>query len=150
MTPFLRLPEITQIAAVVSTYPVLRERLLTIQRAIGGKGGVVVEGRDMGTVVFPCADIKFYLDASLSVRGRRRYNELHEKNAAVNPDEVTHNIKVRDTSDQERTAAPLKRASDAILIDSTTLSLQGVLERMIAEIERHLTNSEIVERLRMP
>jgi len=146
VTPFLRIPEVTQISAVVSTYPIIREQLLTIQRAIGEKGGVVVEGRDMGTVVFPHADMKFYLDADLSVRGARRYNELHEKDRVINLNEVTHDIAVRDASDRERKTAPLKMASDAILIDSTLLSRQEVLRQMIEAIEKWRRNrAEVIE-----
>ncbi len=133
ITPFLRQPDVTRVSSLISTYAGVREKLLTIQRTLA-QGGAVMEGRDIGTVVFPDADIKFYLSADLSVRGERRYQEMLAKGIACNIKTVTEEISRRDESDQKRMVAPLKPADNAVIIDSTALSLDEVIEQMLQRI----------------
>jgi CMP/dCMP kinase len=128
----IRTPEMGMMASAVSKSPAVRERLLVLQRELGKSGGVVMDGRDIGTVVFPDADVKFYLDAGVEERGRRRYLELKAKGMDVDPARITGEIRDRDRQDSSRSLAPLRRADDAILIDSTDLDINGVLERMLS------------------
>lgn len=136
VTPHLRLPEVTRVSATISAFPGVRKKLLTIQRLIGGSGGVVVEGRDIGTVVFPEADVKFYLDAATPVRGMRRFKEFQARGVAADLQTTTREIEERDLKDSHRAVAPLKRGADAIVIDSTPLQLEEVIERMVQEVEK--------------
>jgi cytidylate kinase len=134
ITGLIRTPEITMLASAVSARPVVREFLLDLQREMGQKKGVVFEGRDMGTVVFPGADVKFFLSASTDTRARRRYQELAPK-TSVTLAEVAEDMKRRDQNDSTRELAPLKPAADAILIDSSNLSIQEVVDLMVSHIE---------------
>lgn len=134
ITEQIRLPEITMLASAVSARPLVREYLLDLQRDLGKEKAAVFEGRDMGTVVFPNADVKFFLDASVSVRARRRYEELSTKTSQTLRD-VALDIERRDHNDSTRALAPLKPAADAIIIDSTDLTVVEVVERMVAHIE---------------
>jgi cytidylate kinase len=136
VTPNLRLPEVTRVSATISAFPGVRQKLLSIQRLIGGAGGVVVEGRDIGTVVFPQADVKFYLDAATPVRGMRRYKEFQSKGIPSDLQTTTREIEERDLKDSHRAVAPLRRGADAVVIDSTPLKLEEVIEKMFQEIER--------------
>ncbi len=133
ITPFLRLPDVTRVSSLLSTYPGVRKKLLTLQRALA-QNGAVMEGRDIGTVVFPDADIKFFLEASLAVRGERRYKEMVAKGIACDLQTVIDEISKRDHSDRERAVAPLKAAKDAVIIDSTALSLDEVTAQMLRKI----------------
>ena len=129
ITDQIRTPEITMFASAVSARPVVRSFLLNLQRDLGREKGVVFEGRDMGTVVFPDADVKFFLDASPKIRAKRRYKELK----SINPqplEAVERDMDRRDKNDSTRDLAPLKPAEDAIRIDSTNLSIKIVVERM--------------------
>jgi cytidylate kinase len=133
ITDQIRTPEITMFASAVSARPVVRNFLLNLQRSLGREKGVVFEGRDMGTVVFPGADVKFFLDASQKTRAQRRYKELK----SVNPqsfEAVERDMLRRDKNDSTRDLAPLKPAEDAIQIDSTDLSIETVVDRMMAVI----------------
>lgn len=134
VTGLIRTPEMGMMASAVSKSPAVRARLLTLQRELGRHGGVVMDGRDIGTVVFPDADVKFYLDASAEERGKRRYRELKAKGMNVDVETITREIEVRDRQDSQRDLAPLKRADDAILIDSSRLSIDEVLDLMLNEI----------------
>lgn len=138
VTPSLRLPEVTRVSSVVSTYPGVRKKLLSIQQSIGSGGGVVMEGRDIGTVVFPEADLKFYLDAATPVRGLRRHKELEQKGIPSDLEKTTREIEERDLKDSRRHVAPLKKSEDAIVIDSTPLDLQEVIAQMVEEVEKKL------------
>jgi len=133
ITDKIRTPEITMIASAVSARPVVRGYLLELQREMGQEKGVVFEGRDMGTVVFPDADIKFYLDASHKTRSLRRYRELAGKTQQT-MEEVERDMARRDKNDSTRDLAPLKPAKDAIIIDSTELSVKAVVELMLSNI----------------
>jgi cytidylate kinase len=133
----IRTPEISMLASAVSARPVVRRFLLVVQRELGRRKGAVFEGRDMGTVVFPEADLKFFLDAPLAVRARRRHRELAGRSAQTLED-VRRDMDERDRNDQSRALAPLKPASDAIIIDSSDLTPEDVVNRMMAEITARL------------
>lgn len=129
----IRSPEITMLASAVSARPVVREFLLDLQRDMGSEKAAVFEGRDMGTVVFPAADVKFFLDASTRKRAKRRFDELKSK-ISQTLDEVERDIQQRDQNDSTRKVAPLKPARDAIIIDSTDLTVAQVVELMVSHI----------------
>ncbi|MCD6586120.1 MAG: (d)CMP kinase [Desulfobacteraceae bacterium] len=129
----IRTPEMSMMASAVSAHPVVRKALLGIQRKMGAEKAAVFEGRDMGTVVFPQADVKFFLTADLKVRASRRHKELEEK-APQKLAEVEADMQRRDNNDSSRKAAPLKPADDAILIDSTEYSVESVIEQMMKYI----------------
>lgn len=133
ITDQIRSPEISMLASAVSARPVVRRYLLDLQRDMGSGKGVVFEGRDMGTVVFPGADIKFFLDASLRTRALRRYKELSSK-TSLTIEEIEQDINQRDKNDSTRSLAPLKPAEDAIIVDSTNLSADEVVELMLSHI----------------
>jgi cytidylate kinase len=133
VTDRIRSPEITMLASTVSAKPVVRQYLLELQRKLGREKAAVFEGRDMGTVVFPEADVKFFLDASTKARALRRFEELKSESTQT-LDEVERDIKQRDQNDSTRQAAPLKPAADAIIIDSTDLSATQVVEAMLSHI----------------
>jgi cytidylate kinase len=140
VTEAIRTPEISMLASRISQEQVVREAMVDLQRRLGGPG-VVAEGRDMGLVVFPEADIKFYLDATPQQRGTRRYEELLARGIPAILSRVIEDINKRDQEDQTREVAPLRMASDAILIDSTALTPEQVVERMLVEIERSMGGS---------
>jgi cytidylate kinase len=121
-------------ASAASARPVVRRFLLNLQRDLGVEKKVVFEGRDMGTVVFPDADVKFFLDASPKVRAKRRYDELKSTNPQP-LEAVEKDMDRRDKNDSTREIAPLTPAQDAIRIDSTELSIEVVIERMLTAIE---------------
>jgi cytidylate kinase len=135
VTEAIRTPEISMLASKISQEPVVREALVDLQRRLGGPG-VIAEGRDMGLVVFPDADIKFYLDATPQVRGTRRYEELLTRGIPVVRSHVIADTTKRDQEDQTREVAPLQKAPDAISIDSTALTPAEVVESMLEEIQR--------------
>ncbi|MFA5073353.1 MAG: (d)CMP kinase [Nitrospirota bacterium] len=134
----IRAPEMGMMASLVSQSPGVRARLLILQRKLGKNGGVVMDGRDIGTVVFPDAEIKFFLDASPEERGRRRYLELKAKGMNVDLAQITKGIQDRDQQDSSRSLAPLKKADDAILIDSTKCSIEETIETMMKVIAEKL------------
>lgn len=131
----IRTPEISMLASAVSAKPVVREYLHNVQKDIGRQKAAVFEGRDMGTVVFPEADVKFFLDASSQTRARRRYAEIKSK-SDQSLKQVKKDMQRRDRNDSTRSLAPLKPADDAILIDSTDLSIQEVVDSMLSHIAR--------------
>lgn len=133
VTEAIRAPEISMLASRISQQRVVREALVDLQQKLGGPG-VVAEGRDMGLVVFPDAEIKFYLDADPQERGTRRYKELVERGIAADLSQVIDETTRRDQEDQTRDIAPLRRAADAIPIDSTGLTPPAVVDRMLDEI----------------
>jgi cytidylate kinase len=134
ITDQIRTPEISMFASAVSARPVVRHFLLDLQRHLGSKKNAVFEGRDMGTVVFPDADVKFFLDASQKIRSIRRFKEL--KLVSPQPLEaVERDMRRRDKNDSTRNLAPLKPAEDAIRIDSTDLPIEAVVDRMLTVIE---------------
>jgi cytidylate kinase len=127
----IRTEEVGLAASKISTFAVVRERLLNLQREAGAQGGIVAEGRDMGSVVFPHADYKFYLDAKLEERIKRRYEELLDKGNLVEYKSIQKDMFARDKQDKQREIAPLKAPDDAIIIDSDNLSAAEVVDKII-------------------
>jgi cytidylate kinase len=132
----IRTPEMAMLASRVSAFPVVRDVLTEIQRACGVKGRIVAEGRDTGTVVFPDAAYKFFLDAKPEERARRRVEQLHKNGVAANLQEILALTLERDKNDRERSIAPLKQAEDALLIDTTEVPLEVVVLRILGEIAK--------------
>jgi cytidylate kinase len=123
-------PEVDAQVSIVSAYPKVRTALSAQQRRIGLQGKVVMAGRDIGTVILPEADLKIYLDASLEVRARRRYNEQLQRGESVDFESILSMLGERDRIDSTREVAPLKIAEDAVVIDSDELSIQEVFEKI--------------------
>ncbi len=136
VTGEIRTPEMGMMASAVSKSPAVRARLLVLQRELGRDGGVVMDGRDIGTVVFPDANRKFFLDASAEERGRRRYLELKATGMDVDLARITQEIRDRDLQDSSRAIAPLAKAKDALLIDSSGMAIEQVVNRMLEEIAK--------------
>jgi cytidylate kinase len=134
VTNKIRSKRVDEKASVLGTIPEVREQLVKIQRKLGSSGGIVVEGRDIGTVVFPRADYKFYLDASIKERALRKYRELKEKGEEVVLAKLEKAIRSRDRRDRTRKVAPLKIAPDAIVIDSTDMSKKEVVDFILNKI----------------
>jgi cytidylate kinase len=138
VTSEIRTPEVSQMASKVSALRVVRERMLELQRAMGRCGSVVAEGRDIGTVIFPAAEVKIFLDASIRERARRRYDELKTAGRAVEFAETLREIEERDKRDSERDLAPLCKAEDALLIDSSSVNADEVAAMVLAEIQKKI------------
>jgi CMP/dCMP kinase len=132
----IRTPEVSQMASKTSALKVVRHWMLVLQRALGKRGNVVAEGRDIGTVVFPDAEVKIYLDASVQERARRRVEELRKTGRQVSLDETLREMGERDKRDSERDLAPLRKANDAIAIDSTSLDAEDLARRVMQEIHK--------------
>jgi len=128
----IRRPEAGELASRVSTRPIVRERLVALQRGLGAPGGMVMEGRDIGTVVFPDAPLKFYLTAAPTERARRRAAELRARGEAVDEAALAVDLAARDHRDSTRAVAPLRPAADAELLDTTDIGLDEVVRRMEA------------------
>lgn len=126
----IRRPPVSMAASNVSAHPEVREFLLNLQRQFAEENNVVMDGRDIGTVVLPNADIKIFLTASSEERARRRYNELIEKGEQVEFDKIHEEIKQRDYNDSHRAIAPLKQADDAILVDTTECTLEESIDKL--------------------
>jgi cytidylate kinase len=131
----IRTPEISMLASAVSARPVVREFLLAVQKRMGRAREAVFEGRDMGTVVFPDAEVKFFLDASPRVRAERRYRELSPTTSVIF-EQVENDIIRRDGNDRSRAIAPLRPAQDAVIIDSSEISIDEVVEKMTQHVYR--------------
>jgi len=138
VTDEIRTPRISMLASKLSALPAVRAGLLALQRNMVKKGGVVVEGRDMGTVVFPEADMKFFLDAAVDERARRRFEELRRNGFTASFDEVRRQIVERDEQDSNRDLSPLKPADDAVIIDSTLYGVEEVVGLMIDFVRKAL------------
>ncbi len=128
--------EVGMLASAVSAIPQVRQALLSLQRRAGQEGGVILDGRDTGTVVFPDADLKFYLDASVEERARRRYAQLRGQGIESDLEQLVQDITKRDHDDSTRATAPLRKAEDAVYIDSSTLSQEAVVEKMLEELQK--------------
>jgi len=139
----IRTPEISQGASRVSAIPAVRGALLEMQRSVGRDGAVVVEGRDIGSVVFPDAEAKFFLTASVAERAKRRHEELLSRGAADSDlNAVMREVEERDRRDSNRPVAPLVQAPDAVLIDSTGLSIDQVVELIVKRVQRIAAESD--------
>ena len=131
----IRHPEVSVAASKVSSFLGVRQTLVKIQQQIGSKGGVVAEGRDICTKVFPEADFKFYLDASLAERAHRRYLELTERGIIIPEKKVKEEVERRDRSNSQRTHSPLTKCEDSIYIDTTDLTIDEVLKLILDKIK---------------
>ena len=138
VTGELRTPSVSAAASVVSAIPAVRAWLLPIQRQIGAGGAVVAEGRDMGTKVFPAADVKFFLEADPNVRAQRRHRELVIAGHSGTPEETNADLAIRDARDRSRAISPLAPAEDARRIDTSNLSATEVVDQMMAVIAAKL------------
>mgnify|MGYP005841019247 CR=1 FL=1 len=131
LTETIRTPEATRLSSPVSAIQGVRKRMVELQRRMGEDGGVVMEGRDIGTVVFPNAEVKVFLTASASERARRRARQLREKGIEAEVDQVAAEIKERDLRDSSRRHAPLKQAPDAVLIDTDNMTPEQVVDAVV-------------------
>lgn len=136
ITNTIRTEEVGNMASIVAALPAVRASLLSRQRAFREAPGLVTDGRDMGTVVFPDAEHKFFLTASPEIRAERRYKQLKQQGLDVNLGSLLEELRQRDKRDSERAIAPLKPAEDAIIIDTDHLSVQQVVEKILEEISR--------------
>jgi cytidylate kinase len=132
----IRTPEVSQMASKTSALKVVRQWMLGLQRALGQRGNVVAEGRDIGTVVFPDAEVKIYLNASTRERARRRVEELRKAGRQVSLEQTLREMGERDKRDSERDLAPLRQAADAIAIDSTALDAETLAQRVLQQIHK--------------
>lgn len=137
----IRAPEVSLLTSKVSACAAVREELVRMQQQLGREGGVVLEGRDIGTVVFPQAEVKFFLSASAEERGRRRYDELQARGVNVDLQQTIAEVRARDAADSSREHAPLCRAEDAIDIDSTALNIDQVLSLMLDVVRARLAHN---------
>lgn len=134
ITERLRTETISILASTVSAIPAVRAALLPIQREAARSGGVVAEGRDMGTVVFPDADVKFFIKADINERAKRRYLQLKRRGVEADFEEIKNAIILRDRQDMKRNVSPLIPAEDACILDTTTMEMMEVVEKMIGVI----------------
>lgn len=126
----IRTKEVTSVVSQISSIIPVRERMVEVQRNLAKGKNVIVEGRDIGTVVFPNADVKIYLDASEEIRAKRRYEENVQNGIDTTYEEVLENVKMRDYNDMHKKFGALKKADDAIVVDSTNLSIEEVVEKI--------------------
>jgi cytidylate kinase len=138
ITEAIRTPEVTSAASKVSVFPGVREAMAAEQRRIARAQSVVMEGRDIGTVVFPDADLKIFLDADPAVRAVRRTLELEQRGATLPPEEVAREIRERDQRDSTRATAPLAQAPDAVRVDTTALTIEQVEQAILKLIEERI------------
>ena len=141
--PDLRTGEIGQAASKVAALPKVRAALLEAQRAFANQpGGAILDGRDIGTVVCPEADVKLWVEATLETRARRRHKELVAKGETLSLDDMIAQLEERDSRDRERTTAPMRKAADAVLIDTTDLTIDAAVEKALHIVEQadHQTN----------
>jgi len=138
VTEEIRTPEMSLMASKISELQAVREKMVGIQRDMASQGGLVAEGRDIGTVVFPRAEVKIYLDASEPERARRRFRELLARGKQVTMEETLTEMHERDRRDQERTLSPLRKAEDAMVIDSTSFGVDVVVDRIINEVKNKM------------
>jgi cytidylate kinase len=136
VSELIRTPEVSQMASKASALKTVRRWMLVLQRALGQRGDVVAEGRDIGTVVFPDAEVKIYLDASAQERARRRVEELRRAGRQVSLDETLREMVERDKRDSERDLAPLCKADDAVAIDSSALDAEALAQTVMQEIRK--------------
>ena len=131
VTAMLRTEEVGNMASKTSAIPAVREKLLELQRTLAREKDVIMDGRDIGTNILPNADVKIYLTASVETRATRRYKELLEKGEPCNLEEIAHDIEERDNRDMNREIAPLKQADDAVLVDSSDMTIEEVVQTIV-------------------
>lgn len=135
VTGRIRDEKVGNTASVTSTYGCVREKLVALQRQLASRADVIMDGRDIGTCVLPEAQVKVYLTASVEVRAKRRYQELEKKGEACRLEEIEQDIRERDERDMHRKISPLRQAEDAILVDSSDMTIDQVVERIVALCE---------------
>lgn len=138
----IRTPEVEHASSKISTLAGIRRVMVARQREMASQGGVVMDGRDIGTVVFPDADVKFYLEARLEERAKRRYLEARSAGVVGDLEKFTEEIEIRDARDMGRSASPLRKAEDAVTIDTTDLNVFQVVAAMENETNRRISRSE--------
>lgn len=136
VSTLIRQENVGNMASKSSTVPKVREKLLELQRNLASKEDVIMDGRDIGTNILPKAEVKIYLTASVSTRAKRRFDELTGKGVQCNYDDICHDIEDRDYRDMNRETAPLKQAEDAILIDSSDMTISEVVSKIMTYIEK--------------
>lgn len=136
VTDMLRTEEVGNMASRTSAIPEVREKLLELQRSLASEKDVIMDGRDIGTNILPDADVKIYLTASVETRAKRRYDELKEKGESCDLEEIARDIKARDERDMTRDIAPLKKAEDAVLVDSSDMSIEEVVSEICSLCRR--------------
>ena len=134
----IRLPEVSMAASAVSAHPPVRQFLLALQRRLAAENNVIMDGRDIGTVILPDAKVKIFLTASAQRRAFRRWQELKEKGASDTYEQVRADVEQRDYNDSHREIAPLRQAPDAVLVDTTQLDLEASIDRVQQIIAEHL------------
>jgi CMP/dCMP kinase len=139
----IRTPQVSQMASKASALPAVRARMLELQRDMARRGNIVAEGRDIGTVVFPQAEVKIFLQASAAERARRRFAELQAAGQSVDLTETLREIEERDKRDSERDLAPLRQADDALMIDSSSVDANQVTARVLAHIGTKTRENQI-------
>jgi CMP/dCMP kinase len=136
VTDQIRTPEISRLTSELTALAPVRDKLTPLQRQLAARGRVVLEGRDTGTVVCPDAQVKFYLDADLDTRARRRQRDLSAQGIAADVGAVAEDVARRDRQDSERALAPLRKPADAVVVDTSGLALEDVIERMLQVVEQ--------------
>ena len=135
VSTLIRNEEVSQMTSSISTIPEVREKLLSLQRNLAKENNVLMDGRDIGTCVLPDAELKIYLTASVGVRAKRRYNEMIEKGMECDLEELEASIKERDYRDMNREIAPLKQAEDAVLLDTSDMNIEEVVNAIIRMVK---------------
>ena len=135
VTPLLRTEEVGNMASATSIYMPVREKLVQLQQELAARENVIMDGRDIGTCVLPDAPVKIYLTASVQVRALRRFKELQGKGIDCSLEEIEKDIRARDEQDMNREHSPLRQAADAVLIDSSAMTIQEVIDAIIREAE---------------
>ncbi len=133
---YIRGLEVANWVSKIASIPQVRKKLVAEQQYLGREKGVVMDGRDIGTVVFPDAELKFFMTADAKVRAQRRYDELTEKGESVNFEEVLSNVKERDFMDENREDSPLRKAKDAVLVDNSEMSREEQLEKILSLVKK--------------
>jgi cytidylate kinase len=139
----IRTPRVSELASRLAAQPGVRRRLVEIQRELGMEGGIVAEGRDLGTVVFPDAEVKLFLQADLDTRARRRHRELQSRRIPATLDEVREELARRDARDESRADSPLKPAPDAVVIDTSGMDVEAQIEAVLQVARRHPRWAEV-------
>jgi cytidylate kinase len=142
VTEAIRTPEMSNSASVISEIPGVRRAMVELQRSIGSEASVVMEGRDIGTVVFPDAEVKVFLDAKLGERVRRRLLDLRAKGDPISEEDLTAQMRDRDRRDSTRGDSPLRQAEDAILLDTTPMSIDQVVEAILKIVRERVSNGK--------
>ncbi len=135
VTEEIRLPSVTNNVHFISNTPSVRQRMVKLQRTLASEGDIIAEGRDMGTVVFPHAEKKFFLDAEIEERARRRHGEMNLPDNEISYTDVVKDIEIRDKRDTTRDNSPLRKSEDAIYLNTTKMPIEEVISRILKEVE---------------